>query len=563
MPSNASNSKAERDQLREQMRGYGCTMAQIAAEMGRRFNLRPRLAWRHALGWPQWKLAQQYNTAHPGARLSDKRISDHEAWPYGGSPPSLHYLAELAATFGHGCTPAQLVDAADLDQLTRADRCLLTTGQLLPTETAGSLTASPAQQGAQVIALPAAQPGRELVVPTDPAVWAATLGRQLPGDLAQLLMTCLGTLAAPDGDALMTARGQDDAYHRLVQFLTSWAHTMKRRLALRTLGWAATAASVGLSLDPDEQARVAAVLSNQRRIDPQTLEHLEAVLWHCRRQEAALGPHAVLDTVLAQRELARVLRPDCPTALRPRLLAVLSGASRHAGWLAFDLKDFSGAGYYYEDARALAHEAQDIELVAFVLCEMSYLATWRGQPRIGLDHAVAAEQWASRTGDMRLRANTADMAAQAYAADGQRDPCLAALDAAHTALAAAGEKTPHPVRYYNYDEAIHISTRSKCHLDLHDTQRAADYAQQSLTALDPSHVRNTAFTAAFLGRAHAQSGEVDEAARLFGDAGEIAARNNLARLIGMLQQGRADLQPWKDSAAVRVLDDRLASYGVA
>jgi len=87
-----------------------------------------RTAWRHALGWPQWKLAQRYNTAHPGARLADNRVSEFENWPHGGSPPSLRYLAQLAATFGHGCTPAQLVDAEDLEHLTPADRCLLTTG---------------------------------------------------------------------------------------------------------------------------------------------------------------------------------------------------------------------------------------------------------------------------------------------------------------------------------------------------------------------------------------------------------------------------------------------------
>jgi hypothetical protein len=71
--------KAERDRLRDQMRGLGCTVGQIAAEMGRRFNLRPRVAWRHALGWPQWKVAQRYNTAHPGARLADNRVSEFEA----------------------------------------------------------------------------------------------------------------------------------------------------------------------------------------------------------------------------------------------------------------------------------------------------------------------------------------------------------------------------------------------------------------------------------------------------------------------------------------------------
>ncbi|MGH3855045.1 MAG: hypothetical protein ACRDR6_16420 [Pseudonocardiaceae bacterium] len=93
--------------------------------MGRRFNLRPRVAWRHALGWPQWKLAQRYNTAHPGAKLSDNRISEFEAWPHGGCPPSPRYLVQLAATFGHGCTPGQLVDADDLEHLTPADRSLL------------------------------------------------------------------------------------------------------------------------------------------------------------------------------------------------------------------------------------------------------------------------------------------------------------------------------------------------------------------------------------------------------------------------------------------------------
>lgn len=129
MPRNAANSaKAERDQLRDRMRGLGATIPQIATEMTRRFHLRPRLAWRYALGWPQWKLAQVYNTLHPGAKLSDNRVSEYEAWPHGGATPSPRYLARLAATYGHGCTPAHLVDADDLQHLTPADRTLLTTG---------------------------------------------------------------------------------------------------------------------------------------------------------------------------------------------------------------------------------------------------------------------------------------------------------------------------------------------------------------------------------------------------------------------------------------------------
>ncbi|MBV9013940.1 MAG: hypothetical protein JO272_18185 [Pseudonocardiales bacterium] len=541
MPRKAENSaKAERDTLRERMRGYGCTVAQIAAEMGRRFNLRPRVAWRHALGWPQWKLAQQYNTAHPGMKLSDHRISEFEAWPHGGCPPSLHYLTQLAITFGHGCTPAHLVDADDLEHLTPVDRILLTTGH------------PPAAAAAS------AHPGAQVVVSADPAVWVT-----VPGELAPLLMACLGLLTAGEDATLATPGERERAYHQLVQFLTSWAHTMKRRNALRTLGWAATAASVGHFPDPDEQTRVAAVLTNPSRLDTPTLEHFETVLWGCKRQDDALGAHGVLDTVLAQRSLLRSLLPDCPAALRPRLLSALSRASQHAGWFSVDLNDFDGAGYFYEDARALAHEAENVEQVARVLVGMSRLAVWQGKPRVGMDHAVAARQWADRTGDMRLRAWTYGAgAARVYAADGQRDACLVALDAAHTALGRADEYVP-GCYSNNYDEGLHTSFCGECHLELRDATRAAGYAQRSLATLDRSYTRIVALTTVDLARAYVQSGEIDEAARLLGDAGEVAAANSSARLVTVLQRGRAELRPWADTAAVRALDDRLASCGVA
>ncbi|MGH3886620.1 MAG: hypothetical protein ACRDSZ_08620 [Pseudonocardiaceae bacterium] len=564
MPRKAGTSaKAERDQLRERMRGYGCTVAQIAAEMARRFNLRPRVAWRHALGWPQWKLAQQHNTLHPGARLSDHRVSEYEAWPHGGSPPSLRYLARLATTFGHTCTPAQLVDADDLEQLSPADRCLLTTGYAaaaIATEAPGSRTPSPAGRGTQVRVFAVSHPSSELVVPADPAVWAAVMGLQLPDDLGPLLMTCLGSLTACDGKALATPGQRDHAYYRLVQFLTGWAHTMKRRDVLRTLGWAAAAASVGHCLDVDEQARLAAVLSNSGRVDAQTIEHFEAVLWRCERQDDALGPRGVLDTVLTQRNLLGSLLPDCPASLRPRLLSVMSDASRQAGWLSFDLNDFDSAGYFYENARALAHEAENVELGAIILCGMSHSAVWQGKPRIGIDHAVAAREWANRTGDMGLRAYCADIAAKAYSTAGQRDACLMALYAAETMLARTGGQQSGFV--YFYGEGAHTLNCGQCHLKLRDAQQAADYAQRSLATLDPSFARLVAFTSVNLGRAYVQAGEVDEAARLLGNAGEIAARNSSTRLIKILRQSRAELAPWQDSSAVRTLDDRLTSYGV-
>ncbi|EWM19854.1 XRE-family transcriptional regulator [Kutzneria sp. 744] len=119
-----ASDKANRDTLRDQMRGLGCSVAQIVAEMSRRFNLRPRAAWRHALGLSQWQLAQRYNADHPAAGLRDNRVSEYESWPHGGMAPPVRYLANLAVTYGHGCTPSQLVDADDMQHLSPSDRLL-------------------------------------------------------------------------------------------------------------------------------------------------------------------------------------------------------------------------------------------------------------------------------------------------------------------------------------------------------------------------------------------------------------------------------------------------------
>jgi tetratricopeptide (TPR) repeat protein len=561
MPRQAGNSaKAQRDQLRDRMRALGCAPPQIAAEMGRRFKLRPRVAWRHALGWPQWKVAQQYNTLHPGARLSDHRVSEYESWPHGGSPPSPRYLAMLATTFGHGCTPAQLVDADDLEHLIPADRCLLTNTGYAPAMPITAISTSP-RRAASVRPPLLSQPDSELAVPADVSACALAMSSKLPDTLATLLMSYLESLAPAGRGKLITPRERDHAYHQLVQFLRSWAHTMDRRDVLRLLGWAATAASAFPALNDDEQQRLAAVISTPSRVDAQTIEHIEAVLWRCRQQDYALGPQAALDTVLAQRNLARVLVTECPDSLRPRMLSALSEASRQAGWLSFDLKQFDNAGYYYEDARARAHEAQNVGLGAFVLCQMSQLATWQNKPRIGIDHAVAAEQWAHRSGDIRLHAFVTDVTARAYAADGQRAACLTALEAAPATLTMVDDHTP--VYGPLYDEALRISFRGECHLRLGDADGAVSCAQQSLRTLDQSRARDMAMTIVDLGEAYVLRKEIDEAARLLGDAGEIAARNSSARLSERLKQGRAELRPWEHAAAVRQLDDRFAAYDLA
>ena len=75
-------------------------------------------------------------------------------------------------------------------------------------------------------------------------------------------------------------------------------------------------------------------------------------------------------------------------------------------------------------------------------------------------------------------------------------------------------------------------------------------------------MRNIAFSTLALADAHIRARDVDYAAQVLGDAGELVARNRSARLTQRLRSSRSQLAQWHSAKAVRALDDRLAAYGL-
>jgi hypothetical protein len=67
--------KAELDRLRERMRALGFSYDEIAAEVSRRYQVRPRQAYRLAWGWTQDQAAARFNELAAGLRASRQERS--------------------------------------------------------------------------------------------------------------------------------------------------------------------------------------------------------------------------------------------------------------------------------------------------------------------------------------------------------------------------------------------------------------------------------------------------------------------------------------------------------
>ncbi len=113
---------------------------------------------------------------------------------------------------------------------------------------------------------------------------------------------------------------------------------------------------------------------------------------------------------------------------------------------------------------------------------------------------------------------------------------------------------------YFYTRGQFAGTKSHCLLRLGDVQGAISAGEESLALVDRTFVRNLAFTKFFLGDAYTAAKEIDQAASVIGEAAALAVQNRSVRLRERLRSAIERLSPWRRSAAVRQLHERLRTY---
>jgi hypothetical protein len=182
MPYAKTSLRKEKRDLREKMRSMGLGYREIAAEFARRYNLRPRAAWRDAYGWSLQDSADRINEFRgdtgldPGgfAGMTAPHLSEYENWPGLGPKPSgrrptPYLLAVLASVYD--CSVDDLIDLADREHLPPADLLILDKYGQLPAKTAHGTGDDPHIRavGTQVVLRPLVDTSAVSVPPQPPA----------------------------------------------------------------------------------------------------------------------------------------------------------------------------------------------------------------------------------------------------------------------------------------------------------------------------------------------------------------------------------------------------------
>ncbi|MGH3711807.1 MAG: hypothetical protein ACRDRQ_27780 [Pseudonocardiaceae bacterium] len=356
-------------------------------------------------------------------------------------------------------------------------------------------------------------------------------------------------------------------YHELVQVIVMWMQrinpSFNRRQLMSKLSAAFTMAAAQPffdTLDSDEHEQVVQVLRGASNFSEPALRYCTEMVGSLARQDNVLGPRFILHSALGHRNIAQGLAKSAPAEFQQAAISVYADLTSFVGWLCFNMGDYPSTQYYYDEARSAAHDAGNVDLVAYILCTMSQLATGRDKALMGIDHAIVAQSWAAQTGNPLAEAYAADVAARASAANGQDTACRKALETEQAAVARVDPDIPAPPWWYFYDESFFWGTTSHCAVQLRDPYWALEAAATSLASSDPTDVHNHACKMLSQGAALVQKEEIAEASRVVSEVVTRTATNTSLRIHQWITDLRASLEPWQSSKPVRELDEVLRAY---
>ena len=337
---------------------------------------------------------------------------------------------------------------------------------------------------------------------------------------------------------------------------------MQRRPFLRGLGAFIGLAAASAFIEPWE--RLSHALRHPSRVDRATVSSLASLTVMLESRESQENPRALLGPVEGHLGNVATLLAGSPP-LRPQLCSIAGETAALAGWLAFDIEDRPAAAGYFRVGIEAAKEANDRALGAYLVGSSCVQPAYRERPYARLRRLEGRTFGFARSdASPSTRAWLATLEAEAHALAGDTSKCLRVFDEAEAAMSrAGGEDESSRPRLAFFDPDRLAGERGVALARLGQPDAAQDVLASALASLDPSVVKTRPRLLAALATAHVQQGDVDRACELGAEALGIAAQQEVQPNLQDVRKLRLDLEPWRNSQAVKDLDEQLRAVGAA
>jgi hypothetical protein len=266
--------------------------------------------------------------------------------------------------------------------------------------------------------------------------------------------------------------------------------------------------------------------------------------------------------VLGHLQFVSQLLDSSPSgAIQIQLATAASEAAGFVSRLAFDLNDREGGWRYHHIAVAYAEQAENPVLQAYHFADMSLRAGIQHDGRQAVQLVDRANGLVPPKVSPGLRAWFAAREASAYSRLGDQSAALHALDRAEgfASRSDPGDSPwpwTHPFGHGGLD-----GYRGAIAARLKLPEMALPALQAALGTQNPGQVdKYRALVLGDLAMSHLPTGEVEESVRLTGEAFDIGARLGSYRVLQRVREVRSCLNPYRDVAAVRNLDERMAGF---
>ncbi len=241
-------------------------------------------------------------------------------------------------------------------------------------------------------------------------------------------------------------------------------------------------------------------------------------------------------------------------AARARVAAAVNEAAAFAGRLALDVGDFAAFTQYYRLATSYAERAGDDTLAAYTLGSMSYWSVMGGDGDQALATMDQAKSLLPKAAPPVVCSWFAAFEAGAQCKAGDSSKALAALGQAEEAIG----KDQEPWAWtLPLDFGRLTRHRGFCATRLELPAVSIPALRHGLDELGHHEVKWRALALSDLAKSYILTAEIEEACVATGEAFDVGIQLQSDRVLKRVARVRHELRPWKDTKAVRELEERM------